>query len=48
MLQLKILFSFLILLSIIFFSIDLGEENDIIYVFSQTDKDKDQTQNLKK
>jgi hypothetical protein len=47
MLQLKILFSFLILLSIIFFSIDFGEENDIIYVFSQTDKDKDQTQNSK-
>ena len=47
MLQLKILFSFLILLSIIFFSIGFGEESVLISVFSQTDKDKDQTQNSK-
>lgn len=47
MLQLKILFSFLILSSIIFFSIGFGEEGDLISVFSQTDKDKDQTQNSK-
>lgn len=47
MLQLKILFSFLILLSIIFFSTGFGGDGDLISIFSQTDKDKDQTQNSK-
>jgi hypothetical protein len=46
MLQLKIWFSFLILSSIIFFSIGFGTEGNIMYVFSQDEK-KDQTQNKK-
>src|SRR5688500_13841256 len=42
MLQLKILFSFLILSSlIIFVNIGIGERNGIVSVFSQNDKDSE-------